>query len=165
MSRHIPVAKLQKIHRFRGTVVPTDTPAAAAGFAAMIPDSAPAGFELMEARVRQRATPELSLLYSDGATAFELKQSPRATPAALEEYYKTWMSDRRARRMVRWHVSKAAKRLARTRGDAPATAICRSSRTHATWELQVDGLDLKLSARDDLDRAEMAKVLRSLRAE
>jgi hypothetical protein len=162
-AQEVAARELQQIHKFRGTVVPLDDPAAAAGFAAMIPDYAPAGFELVEARVRQRATPELSLLYSDGATAFELKQSPRVTPAALEEHYKTRMSDRWASRRVRWHVAKAARRLVRTGGDAPTTAVCRSSRRHATWDLQVAGLDLKLVARDDLDRSEMTKVLRSLR--
>lgn len=162
-SQDVEARELQKIHKFRGTVVPTDNLSSVAGFAAMVPDYAPVGFELVEARVRQRATPELSLLYSDGATAFEIKQSPRVTPAALEEYYKTKMSDRWARRIVRRHVEKASKRLARTSGDAPATAVCRKSRSHATWELLVDGLEIKLSARDDLDRSEMTKVLRSLR--
>jgi len=83
----VPAVDLQKSHRYAGTPVSLDVPQAAAGFRPMFPAYLPAGFRLVEARVKQWATPKLTLVYSDGVTAFEIKQCPRATPAVLEDYY------------------------------------------------------------------------------
>lgn len=162
-SQDIEAAELQKIHKWHGTEVPTDDPVGAAGFAAMTPDYAPAGFELVEARVRQRATPQLTLLYSDGATAFEIKQSPKVTPAALEAHYASRYGARMARSKVRWHVAAATRRLVRSDTTSGTTAVRHKRRSHSTWKLRVADLDLELIARNDIEPEEMLRVLQSLR--
>jgi len=152
---------LHKAHRFIGTPVSLEDPQEAAGFLPLHPDYLPKGFKLVQARVKQWATPQLTQLYSDGLTAFELRQAPKATPAVVEDFHRK-LGDRWAKRMLGMFMRKARARLARAEGDGPATVVCRSRRSHQTFELRVGDLDLRLTARSDLDKQEMLKVLRSL---
>ncbi|MHC4952743.1 MAG: sigma-E factor regulatory protein RseB domain-containing protein [Planctomycetota bacterium] len=159
--------RLHKAHRFFGTPVPLDDPQASAGFRPLIPDYLPPGFALVEARVKQRATPHLSLLFSDGATAFEIGQWPVPTPAVQERYEARIWGERHAKRMANWHLRGAVRRLTRANGgEASGDAIvCRQRRigNHTSLELRVESTDLRLTSRSDIDREEMLRVLRSLR--
>jgi len=158
---------LHNVHKFIGTPVPLEDPQDSAGFRPLLPDYLPDGFRLVEARVKQRATPRLVLLYSDGGTAFELSQAPFATPAAIEAHYRKFMSEGRVRRMMDWRMMKARKRLveAESGPGAKGKVTCRHrrGRSHSTHELRVDDIDVKLTARSDIDRGQMLDVLRSLR--
>jgi hypothetical protein len=154
---------LQKAHRYAGTPVSLANPQAASGFEPLFPDYLPPGFRLVEARVKQWATPQLTLVYSDGVTAFDLKQWPRATPALLEDFYSRgpW-GGKGTGKMLKWHMRRARERLVRTERGGVATTVCRERGFHLSWELRVEELDLMLMARGDLDKPEMLKVLRSL---
>ena len=153
---------LSRSHHFMGVPASLDDPQAAAGFEPLLADYLPEGFRLVEARVRQRVTPQLIQTFSDGATVFELRQQPKATPGAIEAYYskrgKMW-----AGMMVRKAEKRARERLVQAGDGEAATVVCRTRWGHKTFELRVDDLDLRLTARTDLDKEEMLKVLRSLR--
>jgi negative regulator of sigma E activity len=154
---------LQRAHKFIGTPVSLENPQAAAGFLPLLPDYLPEGFKLVGARVKQMATPILTLVYSDGVTAFDLKQWPRPTPAVLEDFYaKGPWGERWSRRMMRWHMRKAKKMLLESEGDGQVTAVCHERGYHTSCDLRVEDLSVSLVARSDLDKAEILKVLRSL---
>jgi len=246
---------LERSRKFAGTPVPLESPQDAAGFEPLFPDYLPVGFRLVEARVKEWISPQLTLVYSDGVTAFELQQSPRATPAFLESFHErhnppSWgwggfgpkgSSSKRGssgrsgssssktgsrnerespvawgppwgwgrkhrddgewdkggtpmfphpaaasgesaseedegsagpdeparlsrwtRGMMAWHWRKERRRLVRSEPDG-STAEFRERGFHNSWELMIEGLDVTLMARSDLDKQEMLKVLRSLR--
>jgi len=160
---------LRKTHAWIGAPVPKESPAESAGFRPLLPDYLPPGFELVEARVRERATAELSLLYSDGATFFQIKQSPAATPAMVESYLRRRMGESGVRRIMAWKMRKNIARLARAgsalTGDGKPTAVrCRKheSKSHMTLKLDVDNIDIEVTARRDIDTEAVLSVVRSL---
>lgn len=156
-------ADLRNAHRYAGTPVSLDNPQAAAEFEPLFPDYLPAGFRLVEARVKRWATPELTLVYSDGVTAFDLRQSPLATPAVLEDFYARgpW-GEKWSRIWLSWHMRRARERLVRSDDGAAATVTCEERGYHNSWSLRVEDLRVTLTARGDLGKDEMVKVLRSL---
>ena len=154
------------MRKWRSKRVPLDDLERSAEFRPLLPEFVPDGFRLVQARVKQFATPRLMLLYSDGATAFELSQSPLPTPAVLEAYYSRHMGETHARRMLGWHMRMAHKRLVES-DSGPEVAgkiTCRYRRgsTHSTHQMRVGDLDVQISARTDLDRELVLQVLRSL---
>jgi len=153
--------------RWFGKRVPLGDLERSAEFPPLLPDYVPEGFELVEARVKQWATPHLTLLYSDGVTAFELTQAPLPTPALLEAYHGRHMGERHARRMLDWHMLVARQRLIETGSESEVmgkiTCRYRPGKTHSSHDLRVEDLEVKLSARSDIDRDLMLRVLRSLR--
>jgi len=153
--------------RWFGKPIPLDDLERSAGFQPLVPDYVPDGFKLVKARVKQWATPHLTLLYSDGVTAFELTQGPLATPALLEAFYGRHMGEQRARRVLDWHMAVARRRLIESDSESEVmgkiTCRYRPGKTHSSHELRFEDLDVKLSARSDIDRELMLRVLRSLR--
>ncbi len=169
--QEIAERRLRKTHAWIGAPVPKESPAESAGFRPLLPDYLPPGFELVEARVRERATVELSLLYSDGATFFQIKQSPAATPAMVENYLRQRMGESRVRRIMAWKMRKNIARLAKAgsqyAGSAgERTAVrCRKheSKSHMTLKLDVDDIDIEVTARRDIDAEAVLSVVRSLK--
>ena len=168
--QEIAERRLRKTHAWIGAPVPKESPAESAGFRPLLPDYLPPGFELVEARVRERATAELSLLYSDGATFFQIKQSPAATPAMVENYLRQRMGESRVRRIMAWKMRKNIARLAKAGSQNPGSAgegtvvRCRKheSKSHMTLKLDVDNIDIEVTARRDIDAEAVLSVVRSL---
>ncbi len=145
------------------TPVDPATVRAVAGFDAYAPAYLPAGFQLKECRLSYWGRPTISWLYSDGATAFELRQSPVLTPLAMEAALSERMEPARARRTVRRWLNWRLRRLAQTSGDGESVARRSRRGYHRRYELRAGEVDVRLSSRDDLVPAETARVLRSLR--
>lgn len=157
------VAPRGRRRRSWSTPLPADAVERVAGFAPYEPAYLPAGFRLKECRLVRWGRPTVSWVYTDGATAFELSQSPVTTPLAMEEALAERQGRERARRTVRRWLTWRMRRLAHTSdGDA---AVARRSRSghHRRYELRVGRVDVRLCSRDDLAPEETARVLRSLR--
>ena len=169
-AQDVSEKKLQRTHRWFGTRVPLDDPRDSAGFKPLLPDYLPKGFRLVEARIRQKVTPQLTLLYSDGATFFQIVQSPAATPAMEENHLRRLYGERKARGFMNWKFRRAMKRLAESGAESAAggdagTIVCRKreSRSHMTFKMGVEDLDVELAGRRDLEPESMLAVLRSLK--
>jgi len=146
-----------------GTPVSAEHLDETAGFAVLAPAYLPAGFRCIERRVKERSTNHVTLVYSDGVTAFELSQWIAPTPAQLEVSFGRRMGERGAARMKRWILDRRLRMLAES-GQADAVVHRCRRPMHRTYDLHVAGLDVKLTSRADLAEGELLKVLRSLTA-
>jgi len=133
-----------------------------AGFAVWRPAYLPAGFRLVDCRVSRWMGPCARLLYADGVTAFELWQRPVLCPAEIETIFAKAPGGPEFH--VKWHERCGLRALARSGGAGPdGIAVDRHEcGPHVRYELRVEGCDVTLVTRADLDPEEPMRVLRSL---
>ncbi len=134
-----------------------------AGFRILTPAYLPPGFRCIDRRVSEWAAPQVRLLFTDGITAFELKQEAVLTPAQMQTNLARRVGRERAGRMMSQILWRYRRALIHSGEDG---AVCRRMRgsNHRTYRLRLGDLDLTLTARGDIAAAETEKVLRSLRA-
>jgi hypothetical protein len=137
----------------------------ASGFDVWVPAYLPAGFRCIESRVRDGIGPEVILLYSDGITAFEIEQELVQTPARIEAAMARKLGPERAAFMMRGILNRRMAEIAESEGGDGEGAVVRrwSHGPHCRHRLRVGERDISVSSRQDFDREEIVKVLRSLR--
>lgn len=149
---------------WRGRAVPADSVAAAAGFTTLKPAYLPPGFRVVGARVGEFTGPHADLLYTDGLTAFEVRQAPVQTPALVQAALQAKVGARHAERMMGRILDHRRRVIAQSgAGDDGVTVLRSCRRLHRSYELRVDDIDIRLTARADLAERESLRVLRSLR--
>jgi len=149
---------------WRGAAVPVAGLSQVAGFEVWLPAYLPEGFRCIDSRVREWLSPEAVLLYSDGATVFELRQHIAQTPARMEAALARRMGPNRVRRVMSWILARKRAALIESDGGGRAVVRRRTHGTHCTCELNVDDREITATSRTDLDAGELIKVLRSLHA-
>ena len=147
-----------------GTTVPPDELEALAGFELLRPDYLPAGFRCIEARLAHAGPPVAYLVYSDGVTVLELRQSPVWTPARTETALVKQMGPLAAKHALEWMREQHLTRVTRFDPPAEGVSVVRDrGPAHVVYDLRVGGRDVRLTSRADLDEEESFRVLRSLR--
>ncbi len=150
--------------RWYGTSVPPHKLAETIDFDLYLPDYLPAGFRLTDTRVLNWMGPWVRLTYSDGITTFELTAQLLLTPAQLLDEATGRMGEKKAERMVRRIQERRIDLLLRSDGAGKRRPIARRrrSKTHDSYSLRLGRVEIKVSARRDLDPKEILRVLRSL---
>ena len=150
--------------RWYGTSVPPDKLVETVDFDLYLPDYLPAGFRLTDSRVLNWMGHWVRLTYSDGITTFELTEQLLLTPAQLLDEATGRMGKKKAERMVRRIQERRIDRLLRSDGAGKRGPVARRrrSKTHDSYSLRLGRVEIKVSARRDLDPKEILRVLRSL---
>jgi hypothetical protein len=145
-----------------GRSVATDRVDEEAGFAVWRPAYLPEGFRLTDCRVSRWMGSCARLLYTDGVTAFELWQRPVLTPAQVETLFARAPGGPAFH--VRWHMLFSRRALVRSAGaEEGGIAVERHEcGPHVRFEMRIEGCDVTLVTRADLDPEEPMRVLRSL---
>jgi len=135
-----------------------------AGFSLLEPAYLPAGFRLIDCRVKEWAGTKVRFVYSDGATVFELSQGLILTPAQMEAALEQRVGPGRAQWEMRWIRWRGRRAIVESReGEEGVVARRRSFGPFVTYDLRVEDREVTLMARSDLAAPEVESVLRSLR--
>lgn len=151
---------------FRGSSIALRDVAERIDFDPFLPDYLPEGFRRIDCRTREGITPRLRVSWSDGVTVFDLEQARIPTPAQAEHHFRRRGGRQRAEGFVRWSQERRLRAvLAAEEGDGPEAVPvrCVEVGSHRRYELWVEGVELTLTARSDLEPSELVKVLQSLR--
>jgi hypothetical protein len=124
----------------------------------------PEGFRLADCRVSRWRGPSVRLVFTDGVTAFELKEKPVLTPAQMEAAIARRPGPMGVEREMRFYLQCARRALARSANAGPDGIATERHEwgAHLRYDLRVDEREVTLLGRADLDPEEHLRVLRSL---
>lgn len=150
-------------HSFEGTRVARAGLREAVGFDVLHPAYLPGGFRCVATRVRKWVGLSVTQTFTDGITAFEVRQSEVQTPARIEASLRRRMSRERAERVMRRILRERMRVLAENDVAEDGIVVRRHKRgPFRGYSLRVDELEVSLTSRTDFDPEETLRVLRSL---
>lgn len=150
-------------HGLEGTPVSAAAARESAGFELLHPEYVPDGFRCVDTRLRKWVGISVTRMYTDGITAFELRQSEVQTPARIETSLRRRMGIQRAERVMKWILRERMRVLAENDVAGDGVAVRREKRgPFRGYTLRVDEVEVSLTSRTDFDAEETLRVLRSL---
>ncbi len=147
-----------------GGPVPPSRAEEIAGFRLVRPEYLPEGFRLLEVRCATEPLPSARFIYTDGVTAFEIRQEPLLTPAQIDSVLARRQDPVAAEQSARWIHERRYRALLRQGSGEAAAVARREDASHVHYELRVGRVEVELSARANLEENEILSVIRSLRA-